>query len=334
MNCLLRNLQKDCAKLLRNVASCRHKSDNTAGGVGVSELDISGIYPPIPTPFHPDESIAYDQLENNFNIWNKIPLKGYVVEGSNGEYTYLSPDERVEVVSKAVKLADKDKLIIAGSGCESTRDTIEMTRKMADAGADAVLVVTPCYFKGRMTNESLIQHYTRVADTSSIPVILYSVPANTGIDLSPEVIVHLAPHPNIIGMKDSAGDITKLASLVFKTKNKNFQVLAGSAGFLLPAYTVGCVGGVCALANILGKELCQLVDLFHAGRYQEALDLQYRCIAPNSAITKQYGVAGLKKAMEWFGYYGGPTRSPLLPVSQAEEKVIRNSFTQNNFLKN
>ncbi|KAK6178036.1 hypothetical protein SNE40_012875 [Patella caerulea] len=337
MNSLTRSFLNKVLGAVKKSRKCEILHDvrvlsNLAGKRSISTLDISGIYPPIPTPFNTDESVAFDQLEKNIKIWNKIPLKGYVVEGSNGEYTFLTPNERVEVVKKASEWAAKDKLIIAGSGCESTRDTIEMTNRMADVGARAVLVVTPCYYKGRMTNQALIQHYTKVADNSSVPVILYSVPANTGIDLSPEVILHLASHPNIIGLKDSGGDISKLGTLVYKTQCEDFQVLAGSASFIFPAYSVGCVGGVCALANILGDELCQLVQLFKDGKFQEAKELQFRMIAPNVSITKMYGVAGLKRAMEWFGYYGGITRSPLLPVTDAEEKIIRDIFVQNKFL--
>lgn len=296
-------------------------------------LDISGIYPPIATPFNNDESIAFDKLEENFQKWNKLPFRGYVVQGSNGEYAYLNIEERLEMLRRCVDLADKNKLIMAGSGCESTRDTIMMTEKMAKIGAQVVLVVTPCYYKSGMTNTALINHFTKVADASPVPVILYSVPGNTGIDLSPEVIITLSQHPNIAGLKDSGGDISKLGNLVYRTKDNDFQILAGSAGFLYAGYAVGCVGGVCALANVLGRETCDVETLFKSGKHSEARDLQHRLISPNAHITKLYGVPGLKVAMEMFGYYGGPTRSPLQPLTKQEHDKVKQAFTSTGFLK-
>uniref|UniRef100_A0A4W5JBL2 4-hydroxy-2-oxoglutarate aldolase, mitochondrial n=1 Tax=Hucho hucho TaxID=62062 RepID=A0A4W5JBL2_9TELE len=153
-------------------------------------------------------------------------VPGLVVQGSNGEYPYLTDEERVE-------------LVMAGSGCESTKATVVMTDRMAGAGADLVLVVTPCFYKGMMDSRALVHHFTQVADSSPVPVVLYSVPANTGLDLPVDAVVRLAQHPNILGLKDSGGDITRIALIVHKTKPQDFQVLAGSAGFLMAAYSVG-----------------------------------------------------------------------------------------------
>ncbi|KAL4231156.1 4-hydroxy-2-oxoglutarate aldolase [Mactra antiquata] len=295
-------------------------------------MDISGIYPPIATPFNADETIAYDKLQQNLERWNQIPFRGYVVQGSNGEYVYLREEERVELVRRVSEMAGKDKLIIAGAGCESTRDTISMCKKMADAGAQAVLVVTPCFYKGLMTNEALIAHFLKVADSSPVPVIIYSVPVNTGIDLSADVIIQLSTHSNIVGVKDSGGDISKIGYMVHKTKNNNFQVLAGSASFLLASYTLGGAGGVLGLANVLGEPCCELEKLFKEGKHEEARLLQYRLIQPNIAVTKRFGVPGLKYAMEMLGYYGGPNRSPLVPISTQNASVIKQIFTEERFL--
>lgn len=295
-------------------------------------LDVSGIYPPIATPFNKDESIAFDKLTENMQKWNKIPFGGYVVQGSNGEYVYQTAEERIKVVEHVVKAAAPGKVILAGSGCESTRDTIEMTNRMADVGADAALVVTPSYYKGGMHNRALISHFTKVADDSKIPILLYSVPGNTGIDLDPEVIIVLSCHPNIIGLKDSGGDIAKLAHLVISTQSNDFQIMAGSAGFLLPAYLIGCVGGVCGAANMLGQELCDLEQLYKQGKLKEATNLQQRIVAPNACVTKRFGVPGLKVAMEWFGYYGGPVRSPLQPITSEQEEIMRTVFKLSGFI--
>ncbi|XP_038065460.1 4-hydroxy-2-oxoglutarate aldolase, mitochondrial-like [Patiria miniata] len=296
------------------------------------KVDLSGVFPPIVTPFDEKENVNYDELTNNLQRWNSMPLRGYVVQGSNGEYVFLNKEERVEMVRRVRQATPADKLILAGSGCESTRDTIEMSKMMGDAGADALLVVTPFYFKSMMTSEALINHFTKVADNSPVPVILYSVPANTGLDLPVDVAVALSKHPNIIGMKESGGDVTKIGLIVHQTKDNNFQMLAGSAGFFLQSLSVGAVGGVCALANVLGREVCQVQTFFSDGKMEEAMKLQHRLIEPNSAVTKRFGVPGLKTAMEWFGFYGGPVRNPLLPTSEAHKEQLREAFTRNGFL--
>ncbi|BFY97441.1 hypothetical protein BsWGS_00481 [Bradybaena similaris] len=295
------------------------------------QLDISGIFPPISTPFNEDESIAYDKLEYNMKKWNKIPFKGYVVQGSNGECCFLNMDERIQVVKEVARLAGPDKLVIAGSGCESTRETIWLSKKMAEAGAKGVMVVNPYYFKTSMNQEALFSHYTKVADQSPVPVIIYNIPSNTGIDIPAEVIIKLAKHPNIIGMKDSGGDIVRIATLVFATASDDFQILSGSAGFLLPSYSVGCVGGVCGLANMLGEEVCKLSDLCKAD-LKSAKELQLRIVGPNACVTRRFGVPGMKASMDWFGYYGGPLRSPLLPLTSSEAAIVKQAFQKSNFL--
>ncbi|KAM6092032.1 4-hydroxy-2-oxoglutarate aldolase, mitochondrial isoform 2-T2 [Theristicus caerulescens] len=214
----------------------------------------------------------------------------------------------------------------------ATQATIELTVSMAEAGADVALVVTPCYYRGAMTSAALVQHYTEVADASPIPVVLYSVPANTGLDLPLEAVLTLAQHPNILGIKDSGGDITRMGLMVHKTRQEDFQVLAGSASFLLASYALGASGGVCALANVLGAPLCQLDRLCREGRWQEARDLQHRLIEPNVAVTRRFGIPGLKKAMEWFGYYGGPCRAPLVPLSPPQVEELRGTFSTNSWL--
>ncbi|GFV96371.1 4-hydroxy-2-oxoglutarate aldolase, mitochondrial [Trichonephila clavipes] len=296
-----------------------------------ASLDISGIYPPIITTFNDHGDINFDKLKFNLDKWKEIPFKGYVVLGSTGEFTSLSEDEKVKLV-KFMKDNNGGKLIIAGSGCESTHNTIELTNKMADAGANAALVVSPFFYKGRMTENVLYEHYQKVADSSKMPVILYSVPANTGLDLSAALITKLADHPNIIGLKDSGGDITKIGLIVHKTKEKNFQVLAGSAGFLYPALCTGCVGGVLALANTLGRPTCELYQYVKEGKHDAARKLQHRLIGPNLCVTKIFGIPGVKSSMDMLGYHGGLCRSPLKELSSAEKEELKKEFKANGFL--
>uniref|UniRef100_A0A8C7JWT9 4-hydroxy-2-oxoglutarate aldolase, mitochondrial n=1 Tax=Oncorhynchus kisutch TaxID=8019 RepID=A0A8C7JWT9_ONCKI len=185
----------------------------------------------------------------------------------------------------------------------ATKPTVVMTERMAG---------------GMMDSRALVHHFTQVADSS--------------LDLPVDAVVRLAQHPNILGLKDSGGDITRIALIVHKTKPQDFQVLAGSAGFLMAAYSVGCVGGVCALANVLGREVCELEQLCVSGRWEEASALQQRLIEPNTAVTRKFGVPALKQAMEWFGYHGGTCRSPLQPLSEAESQQLRLDFSTNGWL--
>ncbi|XP_028340277.1 4-hydroxy-2-oxoglutarate aldolase, mitochondrial isoform X15 [Physeter macrocephalus] len=216
---------------------------STVGGWASGEgrkVDISGIYPPVTTPFTATAEVDYGKLEENLHKLSTFPFR-------------------------------------------ATQATVEMTVSMAQVGADAAMVVTPCYYHGRMNSAALIHHYTKVADLSPIPVVLYSVPANTGLDLPVDAVVTLSKHPNIVGIKDSGGDVTRIGLIVHKTRRQDFQVLAGSAGFLLASYAVGAVGGVCALANVLGAQVCQLERLCLTGQWEDAQKLQHRLIEPNTA---------------------------------------------------
>lgn len=297
-------------------------------------VDLKGMLPPIPTSFDENNgSIAYERLSENFDKWNKKPFRGYTVQGSNGEYPFLSAEERIELVKNVRQMIPSGKLLVAGSGCESTTETVKMTQEMAKNGADVALVITPFYYKSGVTQSGLAKHYEEVADHSPIPVLIYNVTVNTGLDLPVETILRLSNHKNIIGMKDSNGDIAKLANIIFRTKSVpgGFQVLAGSASFLLPAYSIGCVGGVCALANVLGDEVCKVQDLFDAKNLEEARDLQQRLVAPNIAVTKRFGVPGLKAALDAFGYYGGKTRLPLEELDSNSKSELLHIFQNSGF---
>jgi 4-hydroxy-2-oxoglutarate aldolase len=285
-------------------------------------LSLAGIFPPIPTPFNTNGEIDYDHLQYNFERWNQQPLSGFVVGGSNGEFVSLTIKERVEVIQKSRTVISADRLLIAGSGMESTRMTIDLTRQMTKVGADVALVVTPSYYKNRMSPSALENHYRQVADASPVPILLYSVPSYTGIDLPIEVVVRLADHPNVLGIKDSGGNVAKIGRMVYETPEE-FQVLAGSAGFMLGALAVGAVGVIAALANIAGVKLVELLGHFREGNLTEASALQQSLIEVNTAVTSRFGVPGLKVAMDLLGFYGGPVRSPLLPITDDEKASLK-----------
>lgn len=285
-------------------------------------LRLNGIYPPIPTPFDADGRVASDALTENLQTWNQYGLGGYVVLGSNGELVLLNEQERLQVLETARAAIPPGKLMIAGTGCQSTVETVQLTKKAAAIGADVALVVTPSYYKGRMTKEALIKYFHAVADTASIPVIIYNIPACTGIDLSAETVTAIAEHENIIGIKDSGGNVVKMGE-VRRLAGPDFQALAGSASFLLPALSVGAVGGILALANIAPVQCLAIRQHFFDNEWEQARELQVRMIPVNTAVTRGWGVPAVKAAMDMLGMYGGPPRAPLLPLSEETKQELR-----------
>lgn len=277
---------------------------------------IKGIFAPIPTPFI-DDQIAWDKLKDNLAKWGKSPLAGLVVLGSNGEFALLSYEEKVAMVRFVRENLPQDKLVIAGTGCETTAETIRLTRDCADAGADAALVINPSFYKGSYTDAVLKVHFTAVADASPIPLMVYNMPRNTGMNLSAQLVIELSRHPNIVGVKDSSGNIVQIAEICAGTP-EDFAVFSGSGSFLLATLAVGGVGGTLAVANIMPVQSCAVVDLFASGKIEEARAMQQLLLAPNAAVTSRFGISGLKAALDYLGYFGGNVRPPLLPLNEAD----------------
>jgi 4-hydroxy-2-oxoglutarate aldolase len=287
----------------------------------MSKMNFNGIFPPIPTPFI-NGDIAYDRLSFNIKKWSQTGLKGLVAMGSNGEYVYLSADEKRKFVQKVVDGTPDHMQVIAGTGCESTQETIELTRDCAACGAHAALVVTPHYYAGKMNDTAMFEYFTAVADESPIPILLYNVPKFTNINLSAGLVARLSRHPNIVGIKDSTGNVIQLGEIANQV-DVGFNLLVGTAGALFGALTLGCVGGVLALANVAPQTCVQIHQLVQEGNFEAARKLQLRMIPVNKAMTATYGVPGLKAAMDMLGYFGGAPRPPLLPSSDKEKSEIR-----------
>ena len=285
-------------------------------------VSMAGIFPPIPTPFDGAGELNLKALADNLEKWNKYPLAGYVVLGSNGEMPYLSETEKLKVFETARKHIPAGKLLLAGCGCESTHSSIALAKQAAALGADVALFISPCYYKSKMDNAGLGDYYTKIADACPIPISMYNMPANTGVDLSVELVVKMAQHPNIAAVKDSSGNVAKMGEIV-RSVRPDFQVIAGSAGFLYPALCIGAIGGVLALANIAPQQCCDILDYFRHGKHEDAKQLQLRMIAPNTAVTAKFGVPGLKAAMEMVGMYGGNPRSPMLPLNADQKETLR-----------
>lgn len=294
-------------------------------------ISLEGIMPPIPTPFDAAGDLRLGALVENLERWNQYDLRGYVVLGSNGEGVFLDEAEKTRAWEAARRAIPADKLLVAGTGAESTRQTIAITLRAADAGADAALVVTPHYYSPKMTSDSLVQHYHRVADASPIPVLIYNVPKFTNVNMDAAAVARAAEHPNLVGIKDTSGNITQLADTV-RVAGSDFQVLVGSAGFLLAGLVVGAVGGILALANIAPQRALEIADLYQAGAWDEAAALQRRMIPVNNAVTARFGIAGLKAAMDMLGYYGGPVRSPLLGLAESERGTLRDILREGGIL--
>jgi 4-hydroxy-2-oxoglutarate aldolase len=277
-------------------------------------INLSGIFPPLPTSFDKDENLALDKMQENIKQLSEYRLSGFLVLGSNGELVHLSEKEKNAVYEMAGESIPPGKLMIAGTGGQSTRETIALTKSAAAAGAEAVLVLNPFYFKGLMTTDALKGHYFAVADASDVPVIIYNMPGNSGMDITADTILEIASHPNIIGLKDSGGNVVKIGDIKYRAK-PGFQILAGSAGFLVPALSVGAIGGILAAANIAPGQCIAMYDAFMAGDISTARKLQLEMIPVNDAVTRKWGVQALKEAMDHIGLYGGPARKPILPLS-------------------
>ena len=283
---------------------------------------ITGVYPPIPTPFKGSEAVDYEGLKHNIDRWNREPLDGYVVMGSNSESVHLSLDEKIKITAIARASASSERKVIAGSGDQSTLATIETTQKLADAGADAALVITPSFYKNQMNEDALFAHFTKVATRAPIPILLYNVPAYTGLDMPSELIVRLAEHPNIVGVKESSGHMGKAASIIAAAPG-DFSFLTGTANSLLGALSLGASGGIMALANIAAVAIKKLIDAFNEGNLSQAAELQRTLVPVNMAITAEFGVPGLKAAMEETGRCGGPPRLPLSSLNESGRARIQ-----------
>jgi 4-hydroxy-2-oxoglutarate aldolase len=285
-------------------------------------MNLSGVFPALTTPFSADGSVSVEDIKHNITRYNSTGLAGYVAIGSTGESVLLSRKE-VDTVLVAVKeSAAPGMRLIAGTGAESTAETIDRTKRAAELGYHVALVKTPYYYKPMYKPEAFIAHYRRVADASPIPVLLYSVPQFTGVALEALEVGVLAQHPNIIGIKESSGNVQRAAEMLAAAPS-SFQLLVGSASMMFPSMVLGAIGSILALASAL-PELC--VSLFEAARkgdMETARALQATILPASKLIVSQNGIPGVKYAMDQAGYRGGIPRQPLLPLHEEQRVAIR-----------
>jgi 4-hydroxy-2-oxoglutarate aldolase len=284
-------------------------------------VKLSGIFAPITTPFAEDGSVAYGRLRENIALYNKTGLAGYVPNGSTSESVLLRWEEVYKVWETVKDSAFAEKILIAGTGAESTAETIEHTNRAASLGYAAALVRTPSFYKPAVNDELLAGHYLRVADAARIPVLLYSVPIYTHITIEPSLVARVAHHPNIAGMKDSSGNVEAVRQIV-SAAPKTFQMLVGWPTTLFESLELGAVGAILALADVFPELCVEIFELSRAGERDKAQRLAQKLVAPAKMFGAQYGLSGLKYALDRQGYYGGQTRLPLLPLDDVAKREI------------
>ncbi|HEY7791212.1 MAG TPA: dihydrodipicolinate synthase family protein [Vicinamibacterales bacterium] len=280
------------------------------------------MFPPIPTPFDDHDQLDRAALRFNVERWMRTPLAGIVVLGSNGESALVDEDESRAAIETTREAVPSDRLLIAGTGRESTRATIRASKEAAKAGADVVLVRTPSFFKSEMTHDAFVRHYRAVADASPVPVLLYNFQRVTGVNLAPATVAELAQHPNIVGIKESGGDMAQVSDLVSLTPS-DFQVLVGAAPTLYTSLCVGATGGIVAAACVIPELCVKIYDLTRAGHHAEALAMQRQIVPIARAVTTGFGVPGLKAALNLSGYRAGLPRPPLQPASSGALETLR-----------
>ncbi len=285
-------------------------------------MELRGIFAPITTPLSADgDSLALEHLKINFGAYNKTKIAGYVVGGSTGEAILLSPDETDRVFAAAAELAAPGKILIAGTGVESRVETIARTRRAAALGYKVALVRTPHYYKPLMTHTALLEYFRGVADASPIPVLVYSIPQFTGIEVPAELVARLAEHRNICGIKESWGKLPVVKEILAAAP-KGFQTLVGSAAILEPSLNLGAVGAILALANVVPDRCVELYEAALSGNSARAEEIQKQIAPVAQKCVSELGIAGVKHAMDRLGMYGGQVRSPLVPLSDEKKAEV------------
>ena len=282
---------------------------------------LKGIFPPVITPFNRQGAIDVKLFRENVRRYVGIGFSGILVAGTTGEAPLLTERERLRLVEVARDLVRPPELLLAGTGLESTRQTLALSREALARGADAVLLITPCYYKARTDSAALTQHFRSVADGLSRPVILYNIPQFTGVRMSPDTIRALSGHPNIIALKESSGDLAYVRAILRKIR-PGFRVVVGAPAILLDALRAGAAGAVLGLAGFAPEICVGIYDAFQKRQLRTARELQQRLTLLAQKIGVPYGVAGIKAALDLCGYVGGSPRAPLVPLDAAERRAV------------
>jgi 4-hydroxy-2-oxoglutarate aldolase len=283
---------------------------------------IYGVIPPMVSPFRANGDLDCESFVLNIEKWNKDKIAGYLVIGSNSETVYLGEEEKLELVKLTVEHAKKDRLVMVGSGLDSARETIKLTNKCAKLGAHCALVLTPFYYSQAMDSRAMIRFFTEVANNSDIPILIYNVSKFTNVNIGADAIAELSRHKNIVGMKDSNGDVPQLATFL-RVADPSFQVMTGTYSAWFPALAMGTTGIISAMANCCPNKIAETQELYEAGKHRESFELYQRMFPVNAAVTGTFGIAGLKYACDYLGYKGGHVRNPLGDLSEEQKEKVR-----------
>lgn len=284
-------------------------------------MKLNGIFTALTTPFDETGALAIDRFRENIARYNRVPLSGYLAVGSTGESVFLTRKEIEQTFAALREAAVPGRTLLAGTGAESAAETISRNAVAADLGYDYALVITPQFYKSSLTPEALLEYYHRVADASKLPILLYSIPQNTGIALEAELVARLAEHPNIAGIKESSGHVQRVGEIIAAVP-AGFQVVVGSADTLYASLLLGAVGGILALADVLPELCIEMYRAALAGPSSNARELNRSILPASKKIVRGPGIAGVKYGMDYRGYYGGPVRSPLLPLNDAQKRNV------------
>jgi 4-hydroxy-2-oxoglutarate aldolase len=282
---------------------------------------LHGIIPALTTPFDAQGALAVDRLRENIQAYNRIGLSGYLAVGSTGESVLLDRAEFEKVLAAVRETAAPGRILVAGTGVDSTAETISRTEFAAKLGYDFALVCTPYFFKPWMTPDALVEHYRRIADASRIPILLYSVPPLTGVAIEADVAARLSEHPNIAGMKDSSGNVDRVGAILASVP-ETFHLMTGAASTVYPSMTLGAKGAILALADFLPEICVSLYAAIAARDAKKSLELQRSILQASGRIVGAMGIAGVKYAMDRRGYYGGPVRRPLPSLDESQKKEV------------
>jgi len=289
-------------------------------------MKLQGIFPALTSCFDHEGHLYKAKVFHNIERLNQIALSGYVVCGSTGETPLLSVSERVQLMQWVREASAEGKTLVAGVGAESVHETVEIANHAAEAGFHAALALTPFYYRNQMHRPDTQALYFRaVADRSKIPVLIYNIPQVTGYDVPVHTVAELSEHPNIIGMKDSSGNLERMNEVV-RAVRPGFQVLSGSGVGFWEALQVGASGAILAIANVIPYACVTIWEAFRTREHEAGRDWQTRITPPGRLIATKHGIPGLKYAMDLNGYYGGPPRLPMVPPSPAVKAEIEEAF--------
>ncbi len=283
---------------------------------------LQGVMIPVVTPMDAGGRMRIRSFEENLRKWRRLSLRGFVVCGSTGEMPYLRPDERLRLFEAARKLIKPPQLLVATTGLESTQETIRLSRRAANLGVDLLLVITPNYFRPKMTSAALQAHFETIADSVKIPLMIYSIPPFTGLKMEPRAVGALAQHPNIIGIKESSGDAA-YARKILRSVPSGFRVFLGSPLLLLKGLQWGTAGGILGASNFIPDICLGVYEAYRKKDWKKAQRFQRELNRLGRKLNMPFGVAGIKAAGECRGLAGGPVRSPLLPLKQEERRLVQ-----------